>query len=116
MIETNPPITIILQKTIEYHYIIHKIPNIDRYCIEISTWDENEKIKDVSSLNMNTYSLKYFLKHHLLELQWKDIHFEISTKDLLVIEFKYEVEEEDDEDEFEKTLVQILELQKGIYA
>jgi hypothetical protein len=114
--ETNPPIIITLKYETEYRYVIYKMPNIDKYHIEVSIWEENLKVKDVATLKMNTFSLKYFLKHQILETKWKEIYFKMVNQNIVITEFQYEIEEGDSEEDFKKTLVEILELQKGVYV
>ena len=103
----SPTLLIILKKGLEQTpFTIYKIQNIDKYQIEI-----NHKQK----IQMNTYSLKYYINHQLFELSPTSVYFELLGRDFSILQFDWEKEEGENDDEFEKTFVQVLELQKGIY-
>lgn len=102
----SPIITIIFKGENETCYTISKIQNIDKYQVEI-----NHKQK----LHMNTYSLKYYMDHQIFELSPKSVYFEVTAKEYPIIQFEWEKEEGENDDDFKKTLVEMLELQKGIY-
>lgn len=116
----SPIILIIFKNGLEQtSYTIHKIQNIDKYQVVINHKQKIhakvEATESRPSLYMNTYSLKYYMNHQIFESSPTSVYFELNGRDFSIIQFEWEKEEGENDDEFEKTLVQILELQKGIY-